>query len=99
MSEALARHENELLRVGELRKLQENDFRQQLVMQVEIDKAVKEQEGFKKVQLFQELSDQIREDEVKRAATKKEKKDKVCTSGGPTMINEDTVELLRKFKN
>ena len=42
MGEALARHENELVRVGELRKLQEMDFRQQLLMQEEIDKAEKE---------------------------------------------------------
>ena len=42
MSEALARHEQELMRIGELKKLQENDFKQQVQMQAEIAKAEKE---------------------------------------------------------
>ena len=52
MSEALARHEAELLRVAELRKIQEKDFKAQVEMQEEIVRAEKEQENFKKVQLF-----------------------------------------------
>ena len=32
MSEALARHEAELMKVGQLRKLQEQDFRAQIEM-------------------------------------------------------------------
>ena len=51
MSEALARHEAELMRIGELRKLQQKDFHEQVRMQEQIVKAEKEQENFKKVQL------------------------------------------------
>ena len=36
MSEALARHEAEVMRVGQLRKLQEQDFKAQIEMQKEI---------------------------------------------------------------
>ena len=43
MGEALARHEQALMRVGELRKLQEQDFKQQIKMQDEIVNAEKEQ--------------------------------------------------------
>lgn len=57
MSEALARHEQELYRIEELKKLQEHDFRQQVLMQEEIKKAEKEQANFKKVQLYTELGD------------------------------------------
>lgn len=42
MGEALARHEESLMRVQELRKLQEKDFRQQIRMQEEIANAEKE---------------------------------------------------------
>ena len=59
MGEALARHEQSLMRVGELRKLQELDFNQQVKMQDEIVNAEKEQEKFKKVQLHTELGQQI----------------------------------------
>ena len=59
MGEALARHEEELMRVNELKKLQEQDFHSQIKMQGEIIAAEKEQEKFKKVQLFQELSNQM----------------------------------------
>ena len=99
MSEALARHEEELIRVGELRKLQEMDFRQQLQMQEDIAKAEKEQESFKKLQLHQELSKQMREGQIKKEAMNNEKKDKVVTSGGPTMHAEDAAELKRKYRN
>ena len=47
MSEALARHEAELMRVGELRKLQEQDFQAQIKMQEEIVKAEREQKNFR----------------------------------------------------
>ena len=47
------------MRVGELRKLQELDFNQQVKMQDEIVNAEKEQEKFKKVQLHTELGQQI----------------------------------------
>ena len=63
MSEALARHEAELMRVAELRKLQEQDFKNQVEMQDEIVRAEKEQENFKKVQLFAELGQQMREEQ------------------------------------
>ena len=43
MSEALARHEAEVMRVGELRKLQELDFNAQVKMQEEIRNAEMEQ--------------------------------------------------------
>lgn len=56
MSEALARHEAELLKVGQLRKLQEQDFRAQIEMQEKIRQSEKDQENFKKVQLNQELA-------------------------------------------
>ena len=56
MSEALARHEAELMKVGQLRKLQEQDFRAQIEMQEKIRQSEKDQENFKKVQLNQELA-------------------------------------------
>ena len=42
MSEALARHEAELQKVSDLRKLQEKDFRRQIEVQAEIVAAEKE---------------------------------------------------------
>lgn len=56
MSEALLRHEADLVRVQQLKKLQERDFKEQIKMQDDIVKAEREQEEFKKVQLHQELT-------------------------------------------
>ena len=56
MSEALQRHEQDLLRMKQLRKIQENDFKEQIKMQEEIVKAEQEQQDFKKLQLHQELT-------------------------------------------
>ena len=49
MTEALARHEQELMRVGQLRKLQAQDFKQQIAIQEEIVAAERDQDAFKKV--------------------------------------------------
>ena len=99
MSEALARHEAELLKVGQLRKLQEQDFRAQIEMQEKIRQSEKDQENFKKVQLNQELAVQIKELNEKKVAEKKERKDKVMTSGGPTMQAEDIEAIRKKHKD
>ena len=64
-------------------------------MQKEIQSAEHEQEQFKKVQLHEELGQQMREQKAKQNAERMERKDKVCTTGGPTMEVED-VEALRK---
>lgn len=99
MSEALQRHEQDLLRMKQLRKIQENDFKEQIKMQEEIVKAEQEQQDFKKLQLHQELTQQMQEAQQRKQAAHQEKKDKVMTSGGPTMEAEDTEGLRKKFKN
>ena len=98
MGEALARHEQALLRVGQLKKLQEKDFNQQIKMQEEIVNAEREQDKFKKVQLNTELGQQIREKQEKLKAEVTERKQLVMTSGGPTMEAEDVEELNKKHK-
>ena len=99
MSDALARHEAELMKVGQLRKIQEQDFRAQVEMQEQIKKSDKEQENFRKVQLDHELTRQMNEVTAKKKAEKLERKDKVLTSGGPTQYTEDTAAIQKKFKD
>ena len=67
-------------------------------MQDEIVNAEREQEKFKKVQLHMELGQQVREREGKAKAEVMERKEKVMTSGGPTMEAEDTESIQKKFK-
>lgn len=62
-------------------------------MQDEIVSAEREQEKFKKVQLHMELGQQVREREGKTKAEVMERKEKVMTSGGPTMEAEDTESI------
>ena len=99
MGEALARHEAELLRVGALKRLQEDDFRAQIRMQEDVVRAEQDQALFKKVQLHQELGQQVRERHQKTQAEHHERKEHVLTSGGPTMEAEDVGELEKKFRN
>lgn len=47
MSEALARHEQELQKVSDLRKLQEQDFYKQIKLQEEIVQAEKDAKLFR----------------------------------------------------
>ena len=61
MSEALNRHEQDLLKVAELRKIQQQDWKQQIQMQDDIDKLEAEQKSFMKVRLHEELLQQMRE--------------------------------------
>ena len=98
MSEALARHEAEVLRVGELRKLQEGDWNKQIIVQKEIVAAEKEATKFHKMQLHQELGSQIQEYEARRIADTKERKQLLMTTGGPTQEPEDVVALQKKAK-
>ena len=51
MSEALARHEQELQKVSDLRKLQEQDFRKQIKLQEEIVQAEKDAKLFRQMQM------------------------------------------------
>ena len=99
MSEALARHEAEVMKVGALRKIQEQDFRAQVKMQEEIARAEQEQESFKKLQLYQELGQQMKDVENKRKAEMLEKKEKIATTGGPTMEAEDVDAKKQKIKD
>lgn len=55
MSEALKRHEQELLKVAELKKIQEQDFRRQIKMQDDVEKLESEQKQFLKTRLHTEL--------------------------------------------
>ena len=57
MSEALARHEAELQKVSDLRKLQEKDFRRQIEVQAEIVAAEKEAKQFRQMQMDAELTE------------------------------------------
>lgn len=68
-------------------------------MQVEIKKAEKELADFKKVQLYAELGDQMKEAEMKKRASDMERRDKICTTGGPTQNVEDVGLLKTKFQN
>ena len=61
MSEALNRHEQDLLKVAELRKLQQEDWKRQIQMQDDIDKLEAEQKSFMKTRLHEELLQQMRE--------------------------------------
>ena len=94
----MARHEEGLMRVGQLKKLQEQDFNQQVKLQTEIVNAEKEQEKFKKVQMHMELGQQVKENKVKQKAEVKERKEMVMTSGGPTMEAEDLESLQKRFR-
>ena len=55
----------------------------------EIVKAEQDKGEFKKVQLQQELGEQVRERAVKREAERAQRKEFVMTTGGPTMEAED----------
>ena len=68
-------------------------------MQEDVVKAEQDQARFKKVQLHQELGQQVRERHQKTVAETNERKEHVLTSGGPTMEAEDVGELERKFHN
>ena len=41
----------------------------------------------------------MREQKAKKDAEKKERKDKVCTTGGPTMEAEDVEAMRKKLKD
>ena len=68
-------------------------------MQEQIKKSDKEQENFRKVQLDQELTKQMKDVSAKKQAEKKERKELVLTSGGPTQYTEDTAAIQKKFKD
>lgn len=51
------------------------------------------------MQLDQELGTQIKEFESRRVAEKKERKEPVMTSGGPTQEPEDVGALRKKMKD
>ena len=51
------------------------------------------------MQLDQELGTQIKEFESRRVAEKKERKEPVMTSGGPTQEPEDVSALRKKMKD
>jgi len=99
MSEALARHEQELQKVSELRKLQEQDFRKQIKLQEEILRAEQEQKQFRQMQMHAELGQQIQEFEARKNADVQDRRAKVMTSGGPTQESEDYEALMKKFKD
>ena len=84
MSEALARHEKELQKVSDLRKLQEQDFRKQIKLQEEIVQAEKDAKLFRQMQMNQELGEQIKQFDARKKADVQERKAQVMTSGGPT---------------
>ena len=65
----------------------------------EIVKAEQDKGEFKKVQLNQELGQQMRERAVKREAERAERKEFVMTTGGPTTEAEDLDALNQRFKN
>lgn len=65
----------------------------------EIVKAEQDKGEFKKVQLNQELGQQMRERAVKREAERAERKEFIMTTGGPTMEAEDLDALNERFKN
>ena len=51
----MKRHEQELLKVAELKKIQEQDFRRQIKMQDDVEKLESEQKQFLKTRLHTEL--------------------------------------------
>ena len=65
----------------------------------EIVRAEQDKNEFRKVQLNQELGQQMRERAVKREAERAEKKEFVMTTGGPTMEAEDLDALNQRYKN
>ena len=68
-------------------------------MTEEIVKAEQDKGEFKKVQLQQELGEQIRDRAAKREAERAERKEFVMTTGGPTMEAEDLDALNQRYKN
>ena len=68
-------------------------------MSEEIVKAEQDKGEFKKVQLQQELGEQIRDRAAKREAERAERKEFVMTTGGPTMEAEDLDALNQRHKN
>lgn len=68
-------------------------------MSEEIVKAEQDKGEFKKVQLHQELGQQVRERAVKREAERAERKELVMTTGGPTMEAEDLDALNQRYRN
>ena len=65
-------------------------------LEKEIVNAEREQTKFKKTQISHELGLQVKERQAKDIAEKVERKTKVMTSGGPTMLHEDQDEVHKK---
>lgn len=51
------------------------------------------------MQLYQELNVQMKEGTLKKEAEKMEKKEKIATTGGPTMESEDVGLKMKKIKD
>ena len=97
MNEAIKRHEQNVRKVQELRKIQEDDFRQQVDMEGDIIKLENDQVNYKKTKLNEDLKEQIRQNEIKNKFDFEQEKIPVATNGGPVVPERSIV--IQKFKN
>ena len=97
MNEAIKRHEQNVRKVQELRKIQEDDFRQQVDMEGDIIKLENDQVNYKKTKLNEDLKEQIRQNEIKNKFEFEQEKKPVATNGGPVVPERSIV--IQKFKN
>ena len=97
MNEAIKRHEQNVKKIQELRKIQEDDFRQQVDMEGDIIKLENEQVAYKKTKLNEDLKEQMRQNEIKNQFDTEQNKIPVSTNGGPVVPERSIV--IQKFKN
>ena len=76
--------------------MQKDDFKQQLELSNDIVKLEQDQQAFKKSRLYEELQEQIRQNEESRKLFKEEDRKPHETNGGPRLPPRE--EIIEKFK-
>ena len=80
-----------------MKKLQEDEFREQVNMEGDITKLENDQVAYKKTKLNEDLKEQIRQNEIRTKFDHEIEKKPVATSGGPVIPEREVI--IKKYKN